>query len=110
MLALMTALYSQSDTTLLGVEEPENYVHPAALHAFVEHIKEAEQRAQIMITTHSPLLLDIINDPGAIFIVKRDPINGTIVAKEKNPEGVRKALEASGFGLGEYYEARGFGG
>ena len=110
MLALMTALYSQSDTTLLGIEEPENYVHPAALHAFVEHIKEAKQRAQIMITTHSPLLLDIINDPAAIFIVKRGKSDGTIVAREKNPEGVRKALEASGLGLGEYYEARGFGG
>ena len=38
MLALMTALYSQAETTLLGIEEPENYVHPSALHSFVEHI------------------------------------------------------------------------
>ena len=110
MLALMTALYSQTKTTLLGIEEPENYVHPSALHAFVEHIKGAEEHAQIMITTHSPLLLDIVNDPASIFVVRRDLSDGTIVAKEKNPEGVIRALEASGFGLGEYYEARGFGG
>ena len=109
-LALMTALYSQSVTTLLGIEEPENYVHPSALHAFVEHILGAEERAQIMITTHSPMLLDIINDPAAIFVVKRDQTEGTIIVREKNPEGVLKALEASGFGLGEYYETRGFGG
>ena len=63
-----------------------------------------------MITTHSPMLLDIINDPAAIFVVKRDQLEGTIIIKEKNPEGVLKALEASGFGLGEYYETRGFGG
>ena len=110
MLALMTALYSQMENTLLGIEEPENYVHPSALHAFVEHILGAEERAQIMITTHSPMLLDIINDPSAIFVVKRDQSEGTIIAKEKNPEGVLKALEVSGFGLGEYYETRGFGG
>ena len=110
MLALMTALYSQYDTILLGIEEPENYVHPAALHAFVEHIKDAEQRAQIMITTHSPLFLDIINNPASIFIVKRDQSNGTLVSREKNPAGVQRALEASGFGLGEYHETRGFGG
>ena len=110
MLALMTALYSQTETTLLGIEEPENYVHPSALHAFVEHILGAEDRAQIMITTHSPMLLDIINDPAAIFVVKRDQSEGTIIVREKNPEGVLKALEASGFGLGEYYETRGFGG
>ena len=110
MLALMTALYSQAETTLLGIEEPENYVHPSALHSFVEHILGAEERAQIMMTTHSPMLLDIINDPAAIFVVRRDPLEGTIVARENNPEGVLKALEASGFGLGEYYETRGFGG
>ena len=27
----------------------------------------------------------------------------------EDPEGVRKALEASGFGLGEFYETKGFG-
>ena len=110
MLALMTALYSQTGTTLLGIEEPENYVHPSALHAFVEHILGAEERTQVMITTHSPMLLDIINDPAAIFVVSRDPLEGTIVVREKNPEGTLTALEASGFGLGEYYETRGFGG
>ena len=110
MLALMTALHGQPETTLIGIEEPENYIHPAALSSFVEHMLDAQDRVQFMVTTHSPLLLDFLNDPAAVSIVSRDDVDGTIVVREKDPVGVRNALDASGFGLGEYYETRGFGG
>ena len=110
MLALMTALYGQPATTLIGIEEPENYIHPSALSSFVEHILDARDRVQFMVTTHSPLLLDSLDDPAAVNVVRRDDLNGTTVLKESDPASVRKALEASGFGLGEYYETRGFGG
>ncbi len=110
MLALMTALHGQPETTLIGIEEPENYVHPSALSSFVEHMVGARDRVQFMVTTHSPLLLDCLNDPAAVSIVSRDNYGGTVIVKEKNPKGIRKALDASGFGLGEYYETRGFGG
>ena len=109
MLALMTALYGQQGTDLMGIEEPENYIHPAALYAFAEHINAAKDRLQILITTHSSLMLDLLDDPASIIIVKRDENLGTYVQSEPNPDGVRKALEASGFGLGQYYETRGFG-
>lgn len=109
-LALMTALYGQSDGSLIGIEEPENYIHPTALRAFVEHIREAHDRVQFLVTTHSPLLLDYLDEPAAVNVVKRDSFNGTTVLKEHDPDGVRKALEASGFVLGEYYETMGFGG
>ncbi len=110
MLALMTALHGQPETALIGIEEPENYIHPAALSSFVEHILDARDRIQFMVTTHSPLLLDFLNDPAAVNVVKRDDLRGTAVLRECDPDSVRKALEASGFGLGEYYETRGFGG
>ena len=109
-LALMTALYGQPGTALIGIEELENYAHPTALNAFVEHIMEARQWTQFLVTTHSPLLLDYLDDPAAVNIVKRDDIKGTTVQKESNPEGVRKGLEASGFVLGEYHQTMGFGG
>lgn len=109
MLALMTALYGKQGTDLMGIEEPENYIHPAALHAFAEHIDTAKDQLQILITTHSSLMLDLLDDPASIIIVKRDENLGTYVQSEPNPDGVRKALEASGFGLGQYYETRGFG-
>ena len=110
MLALMTALHGQPETVLIGIEEPENYIHPSALSSFVEHILDARDRTQFIVTTHSPLLLDFLDDPAAVNVVRRDDSMGTTVSKEADPDGVRRALDASGFGLGEYYETRGFGG
>lgn len=106
----MTALHGQPGTALLGIEEPENYIHPSALSSFVAHMLAARDRAQLMVTTHSPLLLDILDDPAVVSVVRRTDSEGTTVLKEKDPAGVRKALDASGFGLGEYYETKGFGG
>ncbi len=108
-LALMTALYGHPETALIGIEEPENYVHPTALFNFVQHIAGAQGRIQMLITTHSPLLLDFLDDPAAVNVVKRDEIRGTLIQPEANPEGVRKALEASGFSLGQHHETKGFG-
>ena len=110
MLALMTALYGDPEPNLMGIEEPENYVHPTAISSFVDHLKDARERAQFMVTTHSPLLLDCLGDPESIFVVRRDELLGTVVEKEDNAGGVRDALDASGFGLGEFYQTKGFGG
>ena len=109
MLALMTAILGEPDVNLLGIEEPENYVHPASLADFIKYIADFGDRKQFMLTTHSPLLLNFLGDPASVCIVRRDAHKGTKVTRETNPDGVRAALDASGFGLGEFYEARGFG-
>jgi predicted ATPase len=109
MLALMTALLGEDDIRLVGIEEPENYVHPNALEAFARYLQIAKDRVQILITTHSPLLLNFLADPEAVCVVRRGD-KGTEVVREPEPAAVRKALEESGFGLGEFYESKGFGG
>ena len=109
MLALMTALLAQPETSLIGIEEPENYVHPAALNALAEHLTRAADRVQFVVTTHSPLLLDALDDPAAVRVVRRGSDGATTVLAKEDPEGVRRALDASGFGLGEFYETKGFG-
>ena len=108
-LALMTALLGEPETNLLGIEEPENYIHPSALSAFVEYLRESQDRVQFMVTTHSPLLLDLLDDPSSVCVVQRSDGDGTTAHREANPDGVRKALNASGFSLGEFYQTKGFG-
>jgi predicted ATPase len=110
MLALMTALFSESGNNLIGIEEPENNVHPTALTSFAEYLLKVRDRVQILVTTHSPLLLDFLSEPEAVCIVRHTDQEGTRVTRENNAPAVRQALEASGFGLGEYYETKGFGG
>jgi len=110
MLALMTALFGESESNLIGIEEPENHVHPTALAAFAEYLLKARDRVQILVTTHSPLLLDFLNEPEAVCVVRHSDQSGTRVTRESNTAAVRQALEASGFGLGEFHETKGFGG
>ncbi len=110
MLALMTALFGETESNLIGIEEPENHVHPTALAAFAAYLQKAKDRVQILVTTHSPLLLDFLDDPGAVCVVRHDDQLGTRVNCEKDADTILKALEASDFGLGEFYETKGFGG
>lgn len=109
MLALMTALYAAPDTNLIGIEEPENYVHPTAIASFVEHLRANQDRVQFLVTTHSPLLLDFLDEPSAVRIVRRDQEGATTVSERDTSDDVRTALDQSGFGLGSFYETRGFG-
>ena len=109
MLALMTALHGEPGANLLGIEEPENYVHPSALSAFVDYLRDARERVQVMVTTHSPLLLDLLDEPEAVCVVQRQGGQGTAVSRQSNADGIRRALTESGFSLGEYYQTTGFG-
>jgi predicted ATPase len=108
-LALMAALFGESGTHLIGIEEPENHIHPTALAAFADYLLKARNRVQILVTTHSPLLLTLLNDPASVCVVRHSDLEGTRVIREQNPESVRLALKNSGFGLGEFYETKGFG-
>ena len=109
MLALMTALYAEPETNLIGIEEPENYVHPTAIASFVDHLRSNQGRVQFLVTTHSPLLLDYLDEPSAVRIVRRDREGATTVSERDTSDDIRTALDKSGFGLGSFYETQGFG-
>ena len=108
-LALMTAMFEESSSGLVAIEEPENNIHPAALGDFTGYLTSASGKTQLVVTTHSPILLDFLEDPASVIVVRRDDVKGTKIIRENNPEGVKAALDASGFSLGEYHQTRGFG-
>ena len=95
MLALMTALHTSTDAKLIGIEEPENYVHPSALSSFVEYLGSVGENIQLAITTHSPLVLDALADPALVRVVRRDEEQGTVI-DEGDVNAVRRALDTSG--------------
>ena len=55
MLSYLILLYAPEPPQLIGIEEPENYLHPRLLNGLVEEYSEALESSQLMITTHSPL-------------------------------------------------------
>jgi predicted ATPase len=54
MLAYLTLFGDPTPPPFVGIEEPENHLHPRLLPELAEGCKEASTRMQILITTHSP--------------------------------------------------------
>ncbi len=46
---------------LVGIEEPETALHPAAAGALIDALREATAHTQVLLTTHSPELLELLD-------------------------------------------------
>jgi predicted ATPase len=59
-LAVLTALFQKSDRplSLTGLEEPEAGLHPAAAGVLFDSLIEGSHLGQVVVTSHSPDLLD----------------------------------------------------
>lgn len=60
-LAIVTALLKDVDgarPTLVGIEEPENSLHPGAVDVILDAMREASRSMQVIATTHSADMLD----------------------------------------------------
>jgi predicted ATPase len=55
---LLLAVFQAPRPTLLVIEEPEATIHPGALGAILDVIRHASQHMQVLVTTHSPELID----------------------------------------------------
>lgn len=68
-LALLVALFD-TESTVLVIEEPENSVHPWIIRHIIDACAEASKRKQIIITTHSPIVMDAVK-PEQMWVVWR---------------------------------------
>lgn len=57
-LGLIMAVFQKPSPSVLVIEEPEATIHPGALGAVLDLIHKAARTMQVMVTTHSPDLLD----------------------------------------------------
>ncbi|MDO8414464.1 MAG: AAA family ATPase [Gallionellaceae bacterium] len=63
-LGILTALFQGNRDhapSVIGIEEPETALHPAASGALREALQRASERTQVIVTSHSPDLLDDMN-------------------------------------------------
>lgn len=58
MLAYLVLLYDPSPPPFIGIEEPENFLHPRLLLELAEECRSATSRTQLLVTTHSPFFLN----------------------------------------------------
>jgi predicted ATPase len=57
-LGVLLAIYQRSRPPVLGIEEPESTVHPAAAEVLFDVIRHGTRWSQILVTTHSPELIE----------------------------------------------------
>lgn len=60
MLAYLVLLYDPTPPPFIGIEEPENFLHPRLLTELAEECRAASERGQLLVTTHSPFFINAL--------------------------------------------------
>jgi predicted ATPase len=60
LLAYLTILHDPSPPQFVGIEEPENFLHPRLLPELAEECRAASDHSQLLVTTHSPFFLNAL--------------------------------------------------
>ncbi len=92
---------------IIFLEEPELGIHPSQLHKLLSLIREVSREHQVIMTTHSPQVLDMLSEKelDRITICELDPKRGTqfhklSAAKKKQARTyMREELHLSDFWL-----------
>jgi|GEM_PF-849752 len=69
---LIMLLSPDRPSPFICIEEPENCLHPKALKTLISYLVQRSKETQILITTHSPYLLNKINPADVIVSYLRD--------------------------------------
>ncbi|GAA3726859.1 AAA family ATPase [Plantactinospora mayteni] len=109
-LALLALLYDPAPPRLTCIEEIDHGLHPHVLDRLVELLREASERTQFLIATHSPALVNRLRSSELIVCERDEEAASRIPAIE--PEVVRRMeAELHGeIGLGELWFTGALGG
>lgn len=101
MLAYLTVLYDPDPPQLVGIEEPENFLHPRLLPELAEECREASAHTQLMVTSHSPFFVNGLR-PEELWVLYRDEKGYTRTRKASDMLGIKEFM-AEGALLGDLW-------
>jgi predicted ATPase len=101
MLAYLTVLYDPQPPQLVGIEEPENQLHPRLLQDLAEECRRASANTQLMVTTHSPFFVNGLN-PEDLWVLYRDEDGYTQAHRASDMPRINKFIE-EGASLGDLW-------
>lgn len=102
-IALLAATFDPR-IPILVIEEPENSVHPWAIRNFIEAFREASEKKQIFLTTHSPILIDQIR-PEELWVVQRPALETKITPVLELDPSLKDSWGQGKFTLSEYLDS-----
>ncbi|GAA3434487.1 AAA family ATPase [Kutzneria kofuensis] len=90
-LGVLIALFEGAET--VGIEEPESGLHPAAAAVLMDALRDSAHRRQVIVTTHSPDLLDVPGlQPSEVLAVRS--VRGKTVIGRLNDAGTYALKES----------------
>lgn len=92
MLSYLVVLHDPDPPQLIGLEEPENHLHPRLLPELAEECQTAASRTQLMVTTHSPFFVNGLR-PEQLWVLYRDQSGFTQACNAGRMDGVREFME-----------------
>lgn len=92
MLAYLVLMYDPAPPPLIGIEEPENFLHPRLLPGLAEECRAACERTQLLVTTHSPFFLNALR-PEEVRILWRDEAGCTRTQPVADIRGVKEFVD-----------------
>ena len=97
-LGILLAVYQVSAPPFIAIEEPEATIHPAALDVVIDILKDGTARSQILVTTHSPDVLDSrkIEDSELRLVTSQSGRTSIAPVSETNREIIRDRLYTAG--------------
>lgn len=92
MLAYLVLLHDPNPPPFIGIEEPENFLHPRLLPDLAEECRAATRRTQVLATTHSPFFLNALR-PEEVRVLWRDKKGYTQVKRAADLPGVNEFVQ-----------------
>jgi predicted ATPase len=109
LLGLLALLYDPNPPALTCIEEIDHGLHPQALELLVERLREASERSQFIIATHSPALADRLK-PEELIVCERLPDGSSAIPAISVAEVRRIVRQSEGLPLGELWFSGALGG
>lgn len=102
-LGILVALFQseatkENPTPLIGIEEPESALHPAAAGILRDALRSASKRTQVVVTSHSPELLDdkSIKADSLLSVANEDGVTVIAPVDEAGRSAIRDGLYTAG--------------
>ena len=92
MLAYLVILYDLAPPPFIGIEEPENFLHPRLLPELAEECRAASESTQLLVTTHSPFFLNPLRTD-EVRVLWRDEQGYTQIRRAADLPGVPEFME-----------------
>ena len=105
-LCLATALLNPIPPSLVAIDEPELGLHPGLLPIVAEMIKAASERTQVLVTTHSPDLLNCFGIDDVAVMARDSDEARAVWYRPSNRSTLKQLLEdVTGDSLGDLHRS-----